>query len=60
MFEFYLTASEVTFRRSGQMVWQVQLAHTQEAVPLTRDYIGAAEAGRPLGEKVGASSPLRR
>jgi cyclopropane-fatty-acyl-phospholipid synthase len=47
MFEFYLAASEVTFRRSGHMVWQVQLAHTQDAVPLTRDYIAQAEAVRP-------------
>jgi cyclopropane-fatty-acyl-phospholipid synthase len=60
MFEFYLAASEITFRRHGHMVWQVQLAHRHDVVPLTRDYIDAAESGRPLGEKVEASSPLRR
>jgi cyclopropane-fatty-acyl-phospholipid synthase len=60
MFEFYLAASELTFRRHGHMVWQVQLAHHHAAVPLTRDYIDAAETGRPLGQKVEASSPLRR
>jgi len=43
MFEFYLAACEVTFRKAGHMVWQVQLAHTHDAVPLTRDYIGPAE-----------------
>jgi cyclopropane-fatty-acyl-phospholipid synthase len=48
MFEFYLTASEITFRRRGHMVWQVQLAHRHQAVPLTRDYIAAAEALRTM------------
>jgi cyclopropane-fatty-acyl-phospholipid synthase len=39
MFEFYLSGAELAFRRSGQMVWQMQLAKRQQAVPLTRDYI---------------------
>jgi cyclopropane-fatty-acyl-phospholipid synthase len=39
MFEFYLCAAEIAFRREGQMVFQIQLAHRQTAVPLTRDYI---------------------
>lgn len=63
MFEFYLAACEVTFRRSDHMVWQIQLAHTHEAVPLTRDYITVAEAraasrpvdGGPVGSRIGAS-----
>jgi cyclopropane-fatty-acyl-phospholipid synthase len=59
MFEFYLTGSELTFRRSGHMVWQLQVAHDQAAVPLTRDYISVAEAGRPIGETVVAANPLR-
>jgi cyclopropane-fatty-acyl-phospholipid synthase len=60
MFEFYLAASEITFRRRGHMVWQVQLAHNQEAVPLTRDYIARVEAGEPAGSMVEATSSLRR
>jgi cyclopropane-fatty-acyl-phospholipid synthase len=60
MFEFYLAASEITFRRCGHMVWQLQLAHGHGAVPLTRDYIGAVEAGKPVEAKVEASNPLRR
>ena len=60
MFEFYLAGSELTFRRSGHIVWQLQLAHDQSAVPLTRDYIAAVEAGKQVGEKVEASNPLRR
>jgi cyclopropane-fatty-acyl-phospholipid synthase len=60
MFEFYLAASEITFRRAGHMVWQLQLAHGHGAVPLTRDYIGAVEAGKAVEVKVEASNPLRR
>jgi cyclopropane-fatty-acyl-phospholipid synthase len=43
MWEFYLTASEVFFRRQDGMVFQLQLAKRRDAVPLTRDYIHAAE-----------------
>jgi cyclopropane-fatty-acyl-phospholipid synthase len=60
MFEFYLAASEITFRRCGHMVWQLQLAHGNGVVPLTRDYIGAVEAGKAVEAKVDASNPLRR
>jgi cyclopropane-fatty-acyl-phospholipid synthase len=43
MWEFYLAGSEITFRWLGQTVFQVQLAKDQEALPLTRDYMVAAE-----------------
>jgi cyclopropane-fatty-acyl-phospholipid synthase len=43
MFEFYLACSELAFRREGHTVFQVQLAHQQSAVPLTRDYITDTE-----------------
>jgi cyclopropane-fatty-acyl-phospholipid synthase len=43
MFEFYLCAAELAFRREGQMVFQIQLARQQDAVPLTRDYMIEAE-----------------
>jgi cyclopropane-fatty-acyl-phospholipid synthase len=39
MWEFYLVGSELAFRRMGHMVFQMQLAKRQDAVPLTRDYI---------------------
>jgi cyclopropane-fatty-acyl-phospholipid synthase len=39
MWEFYLVGSELTFRRMGHMVFQLQLAKHQDAVPLTRDYV---------------------
>ena len=60
MFEFYLAASEITFRRRGHMVWQLQLAHDHGPVPPTRDYIAAAEQGRAAYAKMEATSPLRR
>jgi cyclopropane-fatty-acyl-phospholipid synthase len=39
MWRYYLVASEMTFRHHRQCVFQIQLAHRQEAVPLTRDYL---------------------
>jgi cyclopropane-fatty-acyl-phospholipid synthase len=39
MWEFYLVGCEIAFRRLNQMVFQIQIAHRQEAVPLTRDYM---------------------
>jgi cyclopropane-fatty-acyl-phospholipid synthase len=43
MWEFYLAGSEMSFRHAGMMIFQIQLARKQDAVPLTRDYIGPAE-----------------
>ena len=43
MFEMYFAGSEIGFRRSGLMVWQLQLANALAAVPITRDYIEAAD-----------------
>jgi cyclopropane-fatty-acyl-phospholipid synthase len=45
MWEFYLAGSEMSFRYGGQMVFQMQLSKSLEAVPLTRDYIGSQEHG---------------
>jgi len=43
MFEFYLCGSELAFRHEGHVIYQIQFAHDQRAVPLTRDYITEAE-----------------
>jgi cyclopropane-fatty-acyl-phospholipid synthase len=43
MWEFYLAACECAFRHCGLMVFQMQLAKRQDAVPLTRDYIAESE-----------------
>lgn len=58
MWEFYLAASEMAFRHQGLMVFQIQLARRQAAVPLTRDYIAAAEAKLRAAERR-AATPLR-
>jgi len=47
MWEFYLAACEMAFRSSRMMVFQIQIARQQNAVPLTRDYIFEAEAAMP-------------
>jgi cyclopropane-fatty-acyl-phospholipid synthase len=49
MWEFYLTASEMSFRFGGFMVFQAQLARQVDAVPITRDYMFEQErTGRAL------------
>ena len=44
MWSFYLAASLLAFRHGAHLVYQLQLARAQDAVPLTRDYIAEAEA----------------
>ncbi|WBU59739.1 SAM-dependent methyltransferase [Paracoccus albus] len=43
MWEFYLAGSEASFREGGMVVYQLQLAHRVDSVPVTRDYLEAAE-----------------
>jgi cyclopropane-fatty-acyl-phospholipid synthase len=49
MWEFYLAGCEIAFRYFGQMVFQIQIARRQDAVPLTRDYMIDAEREREKG-----------
>jgi cyclopropane-fatty-acyl-phospholipid synthase len=58
MWEFYLAASEMSFRHRGMVVFQIQLARRIDAVPLTRDYIGQAEARLKRAEAA-VHRPLR-
>ncbi|MBL9010789.1 MAG: class I SAM-dependent methyltransferase [Alphaproteobacteria bacterium] len=53
MWDFYLAASEAGFRYGDLMVFQLQLSRRVDAVPVTRDYIAAAEAAQ-------APRPTRR
>ncbi len=39
MWRYYLIACEMSFRHTGQVVFQVQLTHRHDAVPLSRDYL---------------------
>ena len=43
MWEFYLSSCELAFRTGMFDNFQIQLAHQQSAVPLTRDYITQAD-----------------
>jgi cyclopropane-fatty-acyl-phospholipid synthase len=43
MWEFYLAASEMAFRKQALMNFQIQLAKRQDVVPMTRDYINREE-----------------
>lgn len=44
MWEFYLAGAWTAFAHSGHVVFQIQLAKRQDAVPLARDYMAEAEA----------------
>jgi len=54
MWEFYLAGCEVAFRYMNQMVFQIQIARTQDAVPLTRDYLGETEGGAAVARSMAA------
>ncbi len=50
MWMFYLAAAASAFRNDGHMNVQIQMTKRRDALPLTRDYIAAAETGyRALG-----------
>ncbi len=49
MFDLYLAGSELTFKHLGHMVWQLQLARRQDAVPLTRAYLHRSPREGALG-----------
>jgi cyclopropane-fatty-acyl-phospholipid synthase len=44
MWRYYLIASEMTFRKGRQVVFQFQLSPQQDAVPLTRGYLYPAKS----------------
>jgi cyclopropane-fatty-acyl-phospholipid synthase len=58
MWEFYLASSEMSFRRHGMMVFQIQLTKRQGVVPMTRDYIAREEA-RLRAREAARRPPLR-
>ena len=50
MFEFYLAGCELSFRYSGEVNFQIQLARELRAVPVTRDYMAVAEQRARVAE----------
>ena len=57
MWEFYLAGCECAFRFDVELVFQLQLANSMDAVPITRDYIPDLEAR--LRAKENAQAALR-
>jgi cyclopropane-fatty-acyl-phospholipid synthase len=51
MWEFYLAASEMSFREQDMMVFQIQLTKRQGVVPTTRDYITRKEQRLLIAER---------
>ena len=58
MWEFYLAGAEVGFRHQGLVVFQLQLVKRVDALPITRDYMHAAERRLAMRERA-AESPQR-
>jgi cyclopropane-fatty-acyl-phospholipid synthase len=58
MWEFYLASSEMAFRESDMVVFQIQMAKRKGVVPQTRDYIGREEA-RLRAVEATSPAPLR-
>ncbi len=58
MWEFYLASSEMAFRESDMVVFQIQMAKRKGVVPQTRDYIAREEA-RLRAAEAGYAEPLR-
>ncbi|HKS86698.1 MAG TPA: cyclopropane-fatty-acyl-phospholipid synthase family protein [Pseudolabrys sp.] len=58
MWEFYLAASEMSFREQNMMVMQIQLTKRQGVVPMTRGYIAQEEKRLATLEKT-QRPPLR-
>jgi cyclopropane-fatty-acyl-phospholipid synthase len=63
MWEFYLAASEATFRYGGMNNFQIQFCRNQHALPIQRNYmideenrLRAAEAGNPRLKSIAKSS----
>lgn len=65
MWEFYLAASEAAFRWQDLMVFQIQLSHRNDTLPMTRDYIAKCEKALSMHEMghrkpVLATKPARK
>jgi cyclopropane-fatty-acyl-phospholipid synthase len=58
MWEFYLAASEMSFREQAMMVMQFQITKRQDVVPITRDYM-TREESRLRAIESGQRLPLR-
>jgi cyclopropane-fatty-acyl-phospholipid synthase len=60
MWEFYLASSEISFRLQDLVVFQIQMAHKVDVVPITRDYIGKDEHVPHRARKASESARKKR
>ncbi len=63
MWEFYLSGSEASFRWQDLVVFQIQLTHKNDVLPMTRDYISKCEKAlevRDAPQKPLFAKPVRR
>jgi cyclopropane-fatty-acyl-phospholipid synthase len=58
MWEFYLAASEMSFREQNMMNFQIQLTKRQGVTPMTRAYLGREEK-RLQAAEIKSKPPLR-
>ncbi len=56
MWEFYLVCAEMAFSNGNAMVFQMQMARSPDAVPLTRDYIFETERAYIENERTQSSA----
>jgi cyclopropane-fatty-acyl-phospholipid synthase len=57
MWEFYLAASETSFRYQGMMNFQIQITRNQQALPLTRNYMWETEEALRAADLRAAGRP---
>ena len=60
MWEYYLAASEASFRHLGTVVFQIQMAKEQTALPLTRDYIADWKRAHPHRDRASPQQDNQR
>ena len=59
MWEFYLSAAELGFLHGSNMVFQLLLSPTRDAVPITRDFIVDEERAMLAADAQGSVAPAR-
>jgi cyclopropane-fatty-acyl-phospholipid synthase len=60
MWNFYLASSEIAFRWQDLVVFQIQLSHDPQAVPLTRDYMNSSNGALHRAKKASESARKKR
>ena len=55
MWEFYLAGAEISFRHRNCVIFQIQIAKTQDAVPIVRRYMAEAEQALAVADETPSS-----